>query len=71
MPTLKQRTKPDKSTNYKISQFSESCKMHETQKRCMQVAGFWKVPKILNFRAFSVAFDDGSINRKNPAMAGI
>jgi len=44
--------------------------MHETQKRCMQVAGFWKVPKILNFRAFSVAFDDGSINRKKPRKSG-
>ena len=39
--------------------------MHETPKRCVQVAGLWKVPKILNFYAFSEAFDEGS----NPAMA--
>jgi hypothetical protein len=39
--------------------------MHETPKHCMQVAGLWKVPKILSSYAFSDAFDDGS----NPAMA--
>lgn len=41
--------------------------MHETPKRCVQVAVLWKVPKILNFYAFSEAFDD----RSNPAMAGL
>jgi hypothetical protein len=45
--------------------------MHEAPKRCMQVAGFWKVPKILNFYAFSEAFDGGSTHRKNPAMTGL
>ncbi|CAI8948852.1 hypothetical protein EMIT0P4_40320 [Pseudomonas sp. IT-P4] len=52
MPTLKQRTNPYKSKSYKISQFSKSCKMHEKHKLCMQVAGLWKVPKMLKFLSF-------------------
>jgi hypothetical protein len=40
VPTLKQMQIPYKSTTYKISDFSKSCKMHELEILYMQVAGF-------------------------------
>jgi hypothetical protein len=30
--------------------------MHEIQKHCMQVAGLWKVPKMLKFLSFLFSF---------------
>ena len=35
--------------------FPESCKLHDLEDFYMQVAGFWKVPKVLNFLQFSLA----------------